>query len=222
MKITATDVVLVAKNAGFEGNQLRIAVAVSFAEDLSHETTARGRKGEIGLWQIYPKASPQFASQNLDDPFANARAAFEISQHQPKHWNYWTTWPNAAALRMPDAAATIAIVERWDNGKFNDERVNLANKIALNDPSLHTSKLGNPPPIGDINNPLTTINNAIKFLSVGRTWARIGQILIGGAIVLIAVNTLTKPYTEPVRKVARTAAKATPTGEALGAFAAWK
>lgn len=218
MKISATDVVLVAKDAGFEGNQLRIAVAVSFAEVPSHETTARGPKGEIGLWQIYPKAWPQFASQNLDDPNANARAAFDISQHQSKRWDYWTTWPLQAMAIMPAAEAAIARVESWDNGKFNDERVNLANKIATGNPNLHASKLGNPPEI-KIGNPLDTINNAIKFLSVGRNWGRIGMVVLGGAIMLIAISALTKPYAE---QVARTAAKATPAGEAVGAFAAWK
>ena len=208
VKLSATDVVLVAKDAGFEGNQLRIAVAVSFAEDPSHDTSARGPVGEIGLWQIYPKAWPQFASQNLDDPNVNARTAFEISQHQPKHWNYWTTWPLQASSRLPDASATIALVESWNSGKFNDERVNLANKVATGNPSLHTSKLGNDPLGGlGLPNPLSAINDAIGFLSVGRNWGRIGMIIIGGVIVLIAVNTLSKPYTEPLRSTARGAVK---------------
>ena len=213
VNLSATDVVLVAKDAGFEGNQLRIAVAVSFAEDPAHDTAARGRVGEIGLWQIYPKAWPQFASRNLDDPNVNAQTAFEISQHQPKHWNYWTTWPLAASSRLPDASAAIALVNSWSNEKFNDERVNLANKVATGNANLHTSKVGNDPlGVGnlDIGNPLDTINGAIKFLSVGRNWARIAMIVGGGIIALIAVNTLSKPYTEPLRKAANTAVKLAP------------
>lgn len=222
MRISATDVVLTAKDAGFEGNQPRIAVAVSYAEDPSHETAARGRVGERGLWQINPAAWPALASQNLDDPFVNARAAFEISQHQPKRWNYWSTWPLQAMAVMPAAEAAIATVESWDFGKFNGERVNLANKLATGDPRLHTGFRGNQPfSLPSISNPLTAIGNAIQFLSVGRNWARIGMIAIGGVIVLIAVNALTKPYTEPVRKVAKTAAAGAVAPEA-GFLAAWK
>jgi hypothetical protein len=80
----------VAANAGFTGPNLTTAVAVALAESFpsgneqsyNPETNAPGGtppgKGSYGLWQIYLRDHPEFASLNLYDPQTNAYAAYAL------------------------------------------------------------------------------------------------------------------------------------------------
>jgi hypothetical protein len=196
--------------AGFRGKGLSTAISVGYAETRGNPDQV-GRKGELGPWQIYPKAHPDWAAGNLRDYDYNARAAFSISAGGT-NWRPWSTWPAASMLWLPQAEVAAQRVEHLGGiGALPAEA------------GTHVPGLGSGAEnLGQNLNPFSSITDAIKFLSIGRNWGRIGQILIGGVIVLIAVNTLTKPYTEPARKFASSTAKATPAGEALGAFAAWK
>jgi hypothetical protein len=85
MKLSFSDLVTLASNAGF-GCDANVAAAVALAESggdpqaYNPETQACTPSGEgsFGLWQIYRKAHPEFACQDLTDPQTNASAAFKV------------------------------------------------------------------------------------------------------------------------------------------------
>jgi len=76
--------------AGCSPEGARIAAAIAQAESSGNvraynpETKARGGtpagQGSYGLWQIYLKAHPEFAGQNLYDPATNAAAMYRVSR----------------------------------------------------------------------------------------------------------------------------------------------
>ena len=122
-----------AYDAGFRGQDLLTAVAVAYAEsggnpnNYNPEVNAKGGTppgmGSYGLWQIYRKAHPEFASWDLTDPATNARAAFSVWQHgrspsgaQPSFWP-WTTFQHGSQLKfMPRAIAEVATMGVSDAG----------------------------------------------------------------------------------------------------------
>lgn len=92
-----TQVVTVARNAGWEDNDLVIAVAVAMAES-GGNAKAQGDYGlptagiynAIGLWQVNIGENPQFANDNLSDPQVNANDAYAIWEQIG--WNGWSTY----------------------------------------------------------------------------------------------------------------------------------
>jgi hypothetical protein len=86
--LTPAQIAYYAQNAGFSGNDLNIAVAIALAESSGNpnvynpETFAPGGtpsgQGSYGLWQIYLKDHPEYASANLYDPQTNANAAYSL------------------------------------------------------------------------------------------------------------------------------------------------
>jgi len=94
----------VAANAGFEGTDLIIAVAIALAES-GGKANAIGDKGlaptngpSYGLWQINvgTKAHPEYASMaqsgDLFDPQNNANAAFDIYTKAGESFRPWATF----------------------------------------------------------------------------------------------------------------------------------
>jgi hypothetical protein len=89
-----------ARRAGFSGEDLLIAVAIALAEsggdpNAYNPETAAGTppgEGSYGLWQIYRKAHPEFAGQNLFDPQTNANAAFAVYLAAGRSFRPWTTF----------------------------------------------------------------------------------------------------------------------------------
>jgi hypothetical protein len=89
-----------ARRAGFSGDDLPVAVAIALAEsggnpNAYNPETAAGTptgKGSYGLWQIYLKAHPEFAGQNLFDPQTNANAAFAVYLAAGRSFSSWTTF----------------------------------------------------------------------------------------------------------------------------------
>jgi hypothetical protein len=47
---------------------------------------------------------------------------------------------------------------------------------------------------------LTALGNAVQFFTVGKNWARIGEIALGGILLVIALSVLAKPVVKPVVK----------------------
>ena len=81
--MTISDIITVAQNAGFTGEDLVTAVAVAMAES-GGNPTALGDigigQGSFGLWQINSKYHPEFGPDftTLYDPQTNANAAYSI------------------------------------------------------------------------------------------------------------------------------------------------
>jgi hypothetical protein len=190
-KLSATDIARVAKGAGFTGKNLTIAVAVALAESRGDPNNT-GKVGEKGLWQIYPKAHPDWdRGGNLYDPAYNARAAFAISGGG-SNWHPWTTYNLGTYLLWMNQAEVGAQNVEAKGG------IGGAVAGALPD----TSTLSATNPIAGITGPITAIGDAIKFLTVGENWARIAIIGMGGLLLVTALVVISRPVLEPVAKVA--------------------
>ena len=67
--------------------------------------------GSYGLWQIYRKAHPEFAGDDLFDPETNARAAFKVWQSAGRSFRPWSTFQHGSQLKfMPRAIAEVAMM----------------------------------------------------------------------------------------------------------------
>lgn len=117
MNLNAFDIAYYAKMAGFSGQDLAIATAIALAESSGNpiaynpETKAKGGTpdglGSFGLWQIYKKAHPEYASVDLFDPQINANAAYAI--YLARGFQPWSTYGNNAYQAHLDVASSAAI-----------------------------------------------------------------------------------------------------------------
>ena len=99
--LTGQQVAEYAYNAGFQGRDLDVAVAIARAESWGWDPDAYGDEtigGSKGLWQIYGPAHPEFACWNLDDPQANANAAYLVYKAAGYSFMPWTTYRTGAYL----------------------------------------------------------------------------------------------------------------------------
>jgi hypothetical protein len=107
--LSASDIAGYASNAGFQGSDLVMAVAVALAES-SGDPNAVGDKvvaapyGSVGLWQINTKAHPEYDHNQLTDPQYNANAAHDIYQ-RAGGFSPWSTYSNGMASNNFAAAS---------------------------------------------------------------------------------------------------------------------
>jgi hypothetical protein len=200
-KLSTAEVTRHAAAAGFQGADLRMAVAVAFAESGGNPNARNlsSREDSRGLWQINVRAHPEFASSNLYDPATNARAARAVLRKQG--WRAWSVYTNGrAALLLPGVTAAIA-------------QMDLGNAIAGT--------------IVDQSNEGGVINTAVEtgsaIVSVGelaakagtwinnpRNWMRVIYVMLGGALVIGALVVVAAPVATnvvPAGKVLKTAKK---------------
>jgi peptidoglycan hydrolase-like protein with peptidoglycan-binding domain len=124
MHLAPVEVALLARRAGFSGNDLTIAVAISFAEDPSHDEQARYHPGagsledSRGLWQInvggalwedrkvrYGLSTPDA----LYDGATNARVAHQIYRDRSSTFLDWATYLHRSYLNYwSGALAAVA------------------------------------------------------------------------------------------------------------------
>lgn len=99
-KIVTGNIAKVAQQAGFQGEDLAIAVAIAYAESrgnpnaVGDKELAPERGPSIGLWQINigSRAHPEYADANLTDPQTNANAAFDVYQRAGNSFRPWSTF----------------------------------------------------------------------------------------------------------------------------------
>lgn len=99
-----------ARNAGFSGTDLVIAVAVSLAESggdpgiIGDIDVPVPGSASYGLWQInsyfHPELGPDFTL--LLDPTSNAAAAFSVYRAAGNRFTPWTTFKNGAYASFLD------------------------------------------------------------------------------------------------------------------------
>lgn len=113
--MTISDIINVAENAGFTGQDLVTAVAVAMAES-SGNPNALGDigigQGSFGLWQInsywHPEYGPDFTK--LYDPQTNANAAYSVYSAAGNSFTPWTTFKTGAYQSyVSTVAAAIAV-----------------------------------------------------------------------------------------------------------------
>jgi cell wall-associated NlpC family hydrolase len=119
-KLSLQQVAQYAKQAGFTGDALTIAVAVSCAENGSHDTVELGDLNletakwgpSVGLWQIRSLIADYGTGRTRDeahltDPLFNARSAYSISSGG-RDWSPWSTYKSGAYKQFLSDAADAA------------------------------------------------------------------------------------------------------------------
>lgn len=107
-RMNASDILTVASNAGFSGDDLTNAIAIALAES-SGNPNASGDKGDsIGLWQIDTKYHPEYDKVSLTDPQYNANSAYAIYLAAGGSFTPWSTFKNGAyADYLADAQTAV-------------------------------------------------------------------------------------------------------------------
>lgn len=114
MNLSYSQLLALATNAGFQGNDAQTAAAIALAESAGNpneynpETAASGGTpqglGSYGLWQIYLKMHPEFSGWNLKDPQTNANAAFSVYQAAGNSFSPWSTYGSGKFLAFLPSA----------------------------------------------------------------------------------------------------------------------
>jgi hypothetical protein len=102
------DVAFAAWSAGFNGDPLVIAVAITQPESGRNDQSryVSPREDSRGLWQINTYAHPQFDGQQLYDRMYNARAAMTVYRNAGSRFTPWTTY--VAGKHLPYIGAAQA------------------------------------------------------------------------------------------------------------------
>lgn len=191
-----------ARDAGFTGDDVAIAVAVALAESggnpRAHNKNAATGDNSYGLWQINmiggmgPERRKRFGLPNneaLFDPATNARVAYGLFKSRGS-WRDWSTYNSGSYLRF------------MSRGK----------KVAGGDGSALPSRPDTPIP-DSIENTIYNVRDAISGLSAfvnwvtnRDNWVRVGM-FVGGALLLV-VGLLTYVGNSKAARVAVDVAKA--------------
>jgi Lysozyme like domain len=100
-----------AKDAGFTGNDLVIAIAVAKAESGWRFSARNGNTNgsiDCGLWQINSVHKQLLKKNNCYDPKANARMARAIWQQSHGSWSPWVTYQHHKHAQFITEARTLA------------------------------------------------------------------------------------------------------------------
>jgi hypothetical protein len=122
MILTRDQIRSLAMIAGFPAKDIAIAVAVALAESggncqaYNPETAAHAApgKGSYGLWQVFEELHPEFASDDLHNPFVNALAAYQVYTKAGGSFEPWSTFKNGAYkthLEVEEAAGAGTAVK---------------------------------------------------------------------------------------------------------------
>jgi len=183
-----------AYQAGFRGLGLSTAIAVGYAETRGNPDQT-GKVGELGPWQIYPKAHPDWASGgNLRDYAYNAKAAYAISS-QGTNWRLWTTWPAISGIYQIQATVAAQRIEKLGGiGALPAEAQTHVPGLGSGAENIGQSGLS----------ALTALPEAFnrigQWISTPANWTRVAQVAVGGILLLLALSAISKPVTEPIVK----------------------
>jgi Lysozyme like domain len=199
-RLSAAQIGGYAAGAGFSGKALTISTAVALAESGGNTQATGPVFGEKGLWQVYPRAHPDWdRGGNLYDPAYNAKAAFAIS-NGGKNWMPWTTYTHGTYLLfMPQAEGAAQHIQPVKN---------LGGKVAGVTGSVQAANPLNS--LTALSTGVSDLEKAGKFISSKNFWVRVAEFVIGGALVVGGINIIAKPVTKPVVDTAVKAAAVIP------------
>ena len=116
-----------ATGAGFSGTDAITATAIALAESSGNADaynpevlagTPEGQ-GSYGLWQIYLKAHPEFAGENLFDPQVNASAAFAVFSAAGNSFTPWATFKALSQSNLDTAAGVANVTDTGNDYDFD-------------------------------------------------------------------------------------------------------
>jgi Lysozyme like domain len=188
-RISEYEIVKAAYGAGFRGRDLTIAGAVAIAESLRNTDAIGDGGNSFGLWQIHKPSHPELFSGNPNwrDPNVNARMAKSV-RDGPRGWNAWTTYRTGLYLLwVPAVTGAVRTVETEGGAQRIGEAAQGVQETVetLSDP------------LGGVND---TLKGIVAFLREGRNWGRIGMIVVGGILVIVAAGIIARPVVQPIAK----------------------
>lgn len=182
--LSASQIAGYARQGGFSGAEIPIAVAIALAESGGRtDATHRNSNGSIdhGLWQINDVNASVLASGNWANPLDNARMAYAIYRQQG--WRAWTTYKHGTYAKFLTPGLQDAVPN----------------------PNVPAYPAGLPGPLGDI-------ESAVKVLTNPHTWLRLATIIAGGVLLLMGLALLGwKNAPQSVKTAAKESAKAVAT-----------
>ncbi len=207
--LSPVQVATYALRAGFRGQNAATAVAVSQAENRSGDTNAVHRNSDgsvdVGLWQINSSnANPE----QMKDPTANAVEAFKLAS-SGRGWNNWTTFRNKAYLLFMPIAEPAVLAAQAANPKLGLEvgastPIDKSTLVPGQSPEQSGATI-----VDELKAFVEAFNRIGSWISGPANWTRVAEVIIGGGLLLLALNAISRPVTEPI---VRTAASVTPEG----------
>lgn len=176
----ATDVTIaiVAKQAGFDEQNLKTAVMVALAESGGNEfATNHNTNGstDYGLWQINSVHTDALKLGKWNAPADNAKMAYMVFK-QKGSWSPWSAYNNNKYLdfevRARTALATLGVIEKA--------------------PGIIGGMLDGPQIPGLNNQSVDTIGNFFEFISDKHNWQRLGMIVVGAFLINIVFLAIMK------------------------------
>ena len=214
--------VMVARAAGFQGDALVTAVAVSLAENSPGDTGKVNSIGCVGLWQINSRVHKQWTVAQLKDAATNARAAYQLS-NGGTNWQPWEayTGPDGKGSDGPwrKHAATALKAVQTAGGTGTATQAGFWDWLTSPDPwnlvpddqehLLPDDIGGSEDPLGGglstgvsgIAGSLAAIARALAaasdWLGDKDHWMRIAQVALGGGLLVVGLNIAVRPMLAP-------------------------
>lgn len=176
--------------AGGAPSEEAIMAAIAEAES-SGNSNATGGVGEEGLWQIYPKAWPGWATY---DPLGNAKAAVHVLAVQGHTaWSTFNSGEYKKFLQSGVPAASVPPTGLVNNG-VSTTGINVPLPPPFNNiPGIQGGSTGS---IFDPNTLIQDFGQAILksfgISSMKDLFQRLGLILLGAVIMFIGISMLTR------------------------------
>lgn len=165
--LTDAQIAGLAKGVGLSGDALVKAVAIALAEssgrsDVLGPPTTYGRA--VGVWQIMPLAGRPSTAQ-LKDPNVNAQQMFKIS-NGGKNWKPWEAYTNGSYFAFLPRA-----------------------KKAAGNPDTSSGSTASPANVqqAGLMDGISQVGDFFEFISDPNTWMRLGMLVAGGTLVLVAL-----------------------------------
>jgi hypothetical protein len=210
-KYTLAQLKAAAKNAGFTGNALTIAVAVSLAENggMDTATTHKNSNGstDYGAWQINSVHSDLMSKYNVRTLQGNADAAYAVYKAAGNKFTPWTTYKSGSYRAHLTAAQKSGTDQNILQGPIGTALSALSPGGAL----LAAAGGNDHTPLSAANNAFDHIADLITHLSDPAFWKRLGlglggfALIIIGIIVMVESNKTVRSATEEAVKVAAVA-----------------
>ena len=154
---------------GQRHSELAVAVAIALAESGGDSQAINTASGATGLWQIYPGGDQYLDADN------NARTAFSKYEGAGNRFTPWSAFTNKAYLvKLPIAEAAVKGTHR-DRPAFTGGGTG-----AIHDLIAFTGNIGH------------DLANFFGWITSGATWIRLGEVLAGAVLVLLAMLFLGK------------------------------
>ena len=160
--LSASAIAGYAKNAGVTGQNIAIATAIALAESSGNtDATNKNSNGstDFGLWQINSVHSALLNGKDWRDPAQNAAMMFSVSGNGA-NWRPWTTYTSGAYLTHLAAA----------NAATPDTSVGAAQNVSAT------------------TDPFTSIQQFAHIISDPHTWLRLGMVIGGSVLLLVAIH----------------------------------